>query len=315
MRCDLAAGRVAVTGAFGLIGRKVVRLLESRDVQVLSVAQPGSGVAASRRVAVVDLEDPDAIAGLFEGCIAVIHLAARAGGIVFQQQADADTFAVNRRLTDNVLAAARSCGVRRAFLASSAVVYAPSDAPVAEDSRKLSIEDRPSQYAWSKITDEVAAAWHADFETVVGRFGNVYGPGAPIDGPGATVVHALVGRALAAAPGSELEVWGDGTAVRSFIYVGDVARAIVHIVEHAPGGSVFNVDSGVPVTIAELASTIRDEVDPALRIRFDPTKPGGLPFRVQDATALGGIGFEPQVGLREGIRRTVAWNRSATEAG
>jgi GDP-L-fucose synthase len=105
-------------------------------------------------------------------------------------------------------------------------------------------------------------------------------------------------------------VWGDGSAVRSFVFVDDVADAVVRILGTGLPGAVYNVDSGVPVTIGDLAGIIVDEVNPALRLRFDPSKPSGPPVRVASIERLRGLGFEPSVDLREGLRRTVEWYRS-----
>ena len=298
-----------VTGGGGFIGGHVMDALAGCGAEPIAVVQAGvngrippvgSSVSA-------DLEDPDAVSRVLDGAELVVHLAARAGGIAFQRSADPAVFTVNRRITDNVLGAASAAGVKRVFLASSLVTYRASDETLTEDHPKLSVEDRPSPYAWSKITDEVVAEWHPDVETVVGRFGNIYGPGANFAGADATAVHALISRAVNLRNGEELEVWGDGKAVRSFVFVRDAADAVLTILASAPSGSTYNVDSGVPVTIAELATVVRDAVNPTLRLRFDASRPSGRPYRVPSVAALASLGFTAPTTLHNGVRVTVEW--------
>lgn len=306
----LRGRRVIVTGGHGFIGRHVVARLAAVGVDVLALHVPGTdpvrGFPADSRP--VDLEDAAGVAAACAHADAVIHLAARAGGIQFQSAGDDTVFEVNRRMTDNVLAAAGRNGISRVFLASSMVIYRPSDQPISEDHPQLEPDDHPSPYAWSKIVDEIAAAQHPDLEVCIGRFGNVYGPGGSFDPERSTVVHALIDRALRSTDG-ELTVWGDGTAVRSFVFVEDVARAVVLILGAGTPGAAYNVDSGIGHTIAEVATAVRDAVDPALRLRFDPSRPTGPKVRVGSIARLRALGFPAPVGLVDGLRETIAWRR------
>jgi GDP-L-fucose synthase len=298
---------VLVTGGHGFIGRHVVAALDQDGAEPVSVAQtagkahpdlPGESIA-------LDLEDGEQVAAVVDGFDLVVHLAARAGGIQFQQEGAADVFSSNRLITDNLLAACAGSGVGRLFIASSLVTYRTSSEPLTEASPQLGPADRPNPYAWSKMTDEVVAAWHPGLEVVVGRFGNVYGPGAPFEPDRSTVVHALIDRAARLDDGEDLEVWGDGSAVRSFVYVGDAAQAVLTTLTGGKPGEAYNIDSGVEVTIAGLASAVRDVVNPSLNIVFDPSKPAGAPYRVASVAKLAALGYEPLVGLEDGLRKTV----------
>lgn len=306
-----------VTGGHGFIGRHVVAALDQAGAKPVSVAQsaatshadlPGDSIA-------VDLEDGDRVAALVEGFDFVVHLAARAGGIQFQQEGAADVFSSNRLITDNLFAACASSQVERIYIASSLVTYRPSAEPLTEAHPQLGPADRPNPYAWSKITDEVAAAWHPQLDVVVGRFGNVYGPGAPFQPDRSTVVHALIDRAARLGDGEDLVVWGDGTAVRSFVYVGDAARAVLIALTEGDPGEAYNIDSGTEVTIAELASTVRDVVNPSLNLVFDPSKPAGAPYRVAAIAKLAALGYQPTVSLEDGLRRTLEWYRENVSSG
>lgn len=303
--------RVLITGAHGLVGRHVAALLDAEGVELVCPHRPGSvpPEGAPGRQVERDLER-EPIDDLLEDVDAVVHLAAQAGGIQLQEHSQAELYYANQAITRSVLASLARAAVRRVFLASSAVVYRdldldliPETAPVVSPA-----SDRVTAYAWSKLTDELAASWYAAagvLDPVIGRFTNVYGPGAPLDPERSMVVHSLVRKALEAGPDRRVEVWGDGTAVRSFLYVEDVARAVVVLLRRGRSGGVYNVDSSEPVTIAQLAEVVRDAVDPELVLEFDPSKPQGPRRRVLDSSALRALGFTPQVSLVDGVRATV----------
>lgn len=303
-------GPIVVTGAAGLVGRAIVAELARRGRPVRALVHEVDGkYDLAEDVMTVDLTNPDALDEAFHDAEGVVHLAARSGGIGFQSSTHDDVLRMNHRLTSNVLAAARAAGASQIFLASSAVVYRDRHRPLVEGDELVSPGAGPvSGYAWSKITDEVLADWYAgeDLRIVVGRFTNIYGPGGSFDPARSTVVHALVRRAVETPAGHDLVVWGSGRATRSFLFVDDCARAVLTILEHGTGGHAYNVDSGDPVTIRQLAETVRDAVDPALRLDFDTSKPEGTPFRVLDPSALRGLGFAPEVSLADGIAATVS---------
>ena len=301
---------VFATGGHGFIGRRVVAALVAAGARVICPYRsdgeavrdlPGEPIE-------LDLVDAAATAGAVAGCDTVVHLAARAGGITFQEASQAELFLSNQAVTASVLAAAAAAGVRRVFLASSAVVYAPQPGPVpiGEDDPLVGPGDDPSGYAWSKVCDEVLGGWHRDdLEVVAGRFTNVYGPHDPGAG-GGTVIHDLAARAVEAAPDGEFTVWGDGSAVRSFVYVDDAAAAVIRITASGAPGTAYNVDSGRAVTIAGVAGVVAAAAGPGVSLRFDPSRPSGEPFRVLDIARLRGLGWEPQVDLEEGVARVVA---------
>ena len=307
---------VLVTGGHGFIGRHVVTALARAGANPISVAQTGGTVVPDLpgETITLDLEDRDRVTAAMADIDGVIHLAARAGGIRFQQEGAEDVFTSNRRITDNLLASCAEAKVTRMFLASSLVTYRASSEPLTESHPQLGPADRPSPYAWSKITDEVVASWQQDLDIVIGRFGNVYGPGAPFETDRSTVVHALVDRAAQLGDGDELVVWGDGSAVRSFVFVEDAARAVLIALTNGEPGEAYNIDSGVQVTIAQLAAVVRDQVNPSLNLSFDPSKPAGAPYRIAAIDKLAAVGYAPAVGLEEGVRRTVEWYRETVSS-
>jgi GDP-L-fucose synthase len=258
-------------------------------------------------VRVIDASRLEELVGALDGCSSVVHLAARAGGV--QMQNTAGIFRANRTMTDTVLEACAESGIDDLFLASSQVVYRCSPLALDEGFPIASSVDSPTEYAWSKATDEVVGKWwgeHDDRRVVMGRFGNIYGPGAPYGASRSTVIHALIRRFSEAEPGSMVEVWGDGSAVRSFLYVGDAAAAVVAVLQHGEPGSVYNIDSGVPVSIMDLAREINDQVGSDLYLVFDADKPTGVPYRVGSIDRLAAIGYQPSTTLTEGLTATIS---------
>ena len=308
----MTLGRTAVVGGTGFIGRHVVSTLLDDGVDVFVIAHqddPGAAV----EVRTTDATDRDAVIAAMSGADTVIHLAARAGGI--QMQSGQEVYAANRTITDNVLTACETVGVQRIFFASSQVVYRPKPTPLSEDDPVVSVTDDPSPYAWSKAVDEVVVRWWADahdVEMTIGRFGNIYGEGAPYEASRSTVIHALTKRIVDAEASGEVDVWGDGSATRSFLYVTDAARAVVDVV--AMGSGVYNIDSGQPVTIRTVAETIAEHVSHEITLRFDASKPAGAPYRVGDVSRLAGLVWSAAVDLGDGIDRTIDDYRSGAAA-
>lgn len=312
---SIVGKRVVITGGAGFIGRRVASHLALRDAEVVVVGQERDGSAGLGFVE-ADLENPAATREALEGADAVIHLAARSGGIAFQDRSSDEIFWANTTMTRNVLHAAAEFDVRRVFLASSAVVYSRhAEGPLVEGSTMVSPSREPvSPYAWSKLTDEAQAQWWApQVSTVIGRFTNIYGPGAPSDGPSATVVHSLVKRAIDAAPDGNIVVWGDGTPVRSFMYVDDAAAAVVRVVERGISGGTYNIAPRESSSIADLAILIRDLAAPDANLSFDRSKPTGPPHRLPDPSALEQLGHRDETSLEEGVAAVVEDHRRPSD--
>lgn len=309
-------GPIAVTGAAGFVGRNVVRTLASRGDAVMAIVRPEDEIPDDfpAQVRALDVGDESVLEIALRDVARVVHLAARSGGIQLQEATNRDLYVENRRLTDSVLAACASVGVGRVFIASSAVVYRDSAASAIDEGDPIiGPGDAPTGYAWSKATDEVVAGWanrSGEIETVSGRFGNIYGPEASFDPVRSTVVHGLISRIVEAPEGGTVTVWGNGSAVRSFIYVEDVAAAIGIILDTGVAGVAYNVDTSDAIAIRDLAALIRDIAAPSVTLEFDSTMPAGPQRRVPDGSRLRSLGFVPSVALVDGLAATVDWYRT-----
>lgn len=301
---------VAVTGADGFLGNHVVEALRGQDVEVIEVVGP-RGTKDRAPVRKADLRRAEDAAGAVAGAASVVHLAARSGGIQLQQAGAMGLFHDNVSMTHNVLSAAAADGCGRVFLASSAVVYSSlaTEHPLTESARTISPpREDVDAYAWGKLTDEQLGRWvgrDRGLEVVVGRFDNVYGPGASFDPSRSTVVHALAKKAVDAAPNGVVEVWGTGKAQRSFVHVRDAARAVVTVLDIGESGRPYNISATGGVMIADLAERLAELAGDDMQLRFRPDKPDGEPRRVLDPAALQGLGFEATVSVGDGLQEVV----------
>ncbi|HSQ57415.1 MAG TPA: NAD-dependent epimerase/dehydratase family protein, partial [Gemmata sp.] len=212
--------------------------------------------------------------------------------------------------TLNVLNAARKAGVRRVVYAASASAYGGASDPAGQD------EDTPlvalSPYAAAKLAGEFYCQSFAatyGLETVRLRFFNVFGPRQRADSPYSGVI-AIFTAALTA--GRVPTVHGDGLQSRDFVYVADVADALIRAA-NVPGisGQVFNVGTGKSVTLLELIQELNSSLGTSIVPVHGQPRPGDIRHsRARIARIQKALGYAPEVAFGEGLRRTLEWYRS-----
>jgi GDP-L-fucose synthase len=207
-----------------------------------------------------------------------------------------------------VLEAARRAGVRRLVYTSSIGAYASAEVFV-ESHEVGTFSDSPMDFAgWAKRVAELQAhaygvQYGLDGYALV-RPSNVYGPGDNFDPENAMVVPTLLMRIHCRE--NPVLIWGDGSAIRDFVYSRDVAEGALLALHHGTRGSYVNLGGGSPVTIRELVETLRGFLD--FHYQFDISKPGGSPRRVMDISrARAWIGYRPTTSLAEGLETTWNW--------
>jgi UDP-glucose 4-epimerase len=296
-----------VTGGGGFVGSNLVhRLLElGDDVVVLDNFSTGNRG---------NLGDIDGQVEVVEGELRSyerVHAAARDVEIVFHQgalpsvprsvQDPLTTSAVNVEGTLNVLLAARDRGVRRVVFASSSSVYGNSgDLPRVETQHT----DPISPYGVSKLAAErycVAFSRVYDLETVALRYFNVFGPRQDPTSQYAAVVPRFI---TSIAEGRPVPIHGDGSQSRDFTYVANVVDANVLAADaHDVNGAVLNVATGRRATVTELAETIGEILGRPVEKAFLPDRAGDVRDSWADISlARELLGFEPRVGLEDGLR-------------
>jgi UDP-glucose 4-epimerase len=301
--------RVLVTGGGGFIGSNLVRaLLERGDtVRVLDNFSTGNRANLDDldiEVVEGELRSYERVHAAVRSVETVFHLGAL-GSVPRSVQDPLTSSAVNVEGTLNVLLAARDEGVRRVVYSSSSSVYGTRrELPVPESSPP----DPISPYGVAKLAAEryciSFSRVYESFETVVLRYFNVFGPRQSPFSQYAAVVPLFV---TAIAEGRPITIHGDGGQSRDFTYVANVVDATMRAAEvAAANGRIFNVAAGSPGSVNDVADTIGRLLGKPVEKEFQPPRPGDIRDSWADITAAREtLGFEPTVGLEEGLRRTV----------
>jgi UDP-glucose 4-epimerase len=292
---------VAVTGGAGFIGSNVVDALvgAGRTVRVLDQTRPHRDDVEWHPVDILDVES---LQPAVEGTEATFHLAAMAD--VNDIYADpAGAVAVNVQGTVNVLEAARRADAGRVILASTVWVYGATVGDVVDEDTPFTLDTDRHLYITTKIASELACRDYLnlyDRPFTVLRYGIPYGPRMRET----TVMSAFFRRALA---GEALTIDGDGMQSRNFVYVEDLARAHLLALLPQAENQVINVDGPVPVTIRQVAELTAELVGD-VEVSFGPSRPGDLkPQTVLNDKSRELLGWEPRVGIEDGMRRSFEW--------
>lgn len=313
MTVDRAA-RTYVAGHRGLVGSAVWRQL----------AAAGFTNLVGRTSAELDLRDRYATFRLFdvEKPATVVLAAARVGGIGANAAEPVQFLSDNLRIQLNVLDAALCAGVERLlFLGSSCIYPKLAPQPISEDALLTGpLEPTNDAYAIAKIAGILhvqAARRQHGVHWISAMPTNLYGPGDSFDPERSHVLPGLLRRIseAAAEDAPEVVVWGTGTPRREFLHVDDLARACLLLLDSYDAPEPINVGTGVDLTIRELAETIARVVDFQGRLVFDPSRPDGTPRKLLDVSRLSALGFQPSIGLEDGIRSTYEWYRETAGAG
>lgn len=313
---DLSKLRIMVTGGAGFLGKSVVQQLRAAGAEQIVVP----------RSAEFDLTDGHAAARLFAQTRPelVFHLAAQVGGIGANLEHPGSFFRDNMAMGLHVLEQARVFGVQKVVIAGTICAY-PKFAPVPfkeEDLWNGYPEETNAPYGIAKKALLVMAnAYRQEFgSNFVTLFPvNLYGPEDNFDLGSSHVIPAMLRKFLAAqrAEESEVELWGDGSPTREFLYVDDAARGLILAAQSYDKPEPVNLGAGFEISMRELAQKISDLVGFKGSVRWNSAKPNGQPRRMLNTErAEREFGFHAQVSLDEGLRRTLEWfeaNRARAE--
>lgn len=309
----LAGKKVYVAGHRGMVGRALVRRLTREDCEILT---------ASR--AELDLMDQHAVRAWMADRRpdAVFIAAAKVGGILANGTFPADFLYDNLMIEANLIEAAfRNDTEKVCFLGSSCIYPKFAEQPIREDALLTgSLEPTNEWYAIAKIAGiKLAQAYRRqhgrDFISAMPT--NLYGPGDNFDLRSSHVLPALIRKAHEAknAGADSITIWGTGAPKREFLHVDDCADACVFLMKTYSEDTHVNVGSGEDVTILELVELVCEVVGFKGAIVRDETKPDGTPRKLLSAEKLRSMGWEPMIGLRDGIAATYDWfleHRAAT---
>ena len=297
--------RIGVTGGAGFIGSHVVDCLVAagHDVAVVDMRAPHRSDVAYFEA---DILDGSGLSRATRGCDALFHLA----GVADVNHAAADpvgTAEANVVGTTKVWEAARNNDVGRVILASTVWVYsaARGDGPLTEDT-PLWIADAGHVYTSSKIAAEMLVHNYLELygqEFTILRYGIPYGPRMR----DALVLPRFVSRAVAGEP---ITVHGDGSQVRNYVYVEDLAEAHVLALGEPGRNQVFNLEGAEVVSLRRLIETIGHVLGHEIDVEYVPARAGDYRGQIVSAEkAARVLDWQPEVGLEEGVRRYVEWYR------
>jgi GDP-L-fucose synthase len=295
-----------VTGGTGLIGRQVAQILCEAGARVTIVSLDKLKVHAKARHIFGDLTDLAFCKKVTRGMDFVFHLAGIKGSMEVSKTKLASHFVPTIMFNTNTLEACRLNKVRKVVYTSSIGAYSSAEVFRESDYNPAS---EPMDFAgWAKRVAEMQIyAYHTQYgldNFAIVRPSNVYGPGDNFDPDNAMVIPSLLYRIYKKE--DPVVIWGDGSAIRDFVYSRDVAEGVILALYYGTKGKFVNLGSGKGYSIKELVEALRSFLD--FNYVFDATKPGGFPRRVMDISlARSLINYEPSTGLQEGLKNSWEW--------
>ena len=307
--------KIFIAGHKGMVGSALVSLLKTQDIELITKDRKE-----------LDLLNHQNVQNFFESKkIDQVYLAAaKVGGIHANNTYPADFIYKNLVIQNNVIHNAFLSGVKKLLFLGSSCIY-PKDAsqPVREEellTGKLEPTNEP--YAIAKIAGikmcesynrQYGKSHNIDYRSIMPT--NLYGPGDNYHPENSHVIPALIYRFHKAKINNlpNVTIWGTGTPKREFLYVDDMARASIYLMnldkniydkQTSSMCSHINVGSGKDLAIKELAETIKEVVGFKGGINFDPTKPDGIPRKLLDSKLINSLGFKPEISLKDGLIKT-----------
>lgn len=306
-----------VTGGAGFIGSHIARhlVMQGEDVTVLDNFSTGKRENISDLpVSLIegDIVDMECVRKAVKGVDIVFHQAALSS-VGRSMEDPASTHLVNTTGTLNVLEASRQEGVRRVVFASSSSVYGNTETLPKHEKM---VPSPISPYAISKLIGEMYCKAYSEqfgLETVALRYFNVFGPRQDVNSDYAAVIPKFADALL---NGERPIIYGDGEQTRDFTYVGNVVQANIAASQaHFTAGSVINVACGQRCGLNKLLLMIEGILDIDVQPIFTETRQGDVKHSLASIdVAAKVLGYQPQVGLEEGLKSTIDWYVESIDA-
>ena len=307
--------KIFIAGHKGMVGSALVRFLKIQDIELIT---------KSRKE--LDLLNHQDVQKFFvnEKIDQVYLAAAKVGGIHANKTYPADFIYKNLMIQNNVIHNAFLSGVKKLLFLGSSCIY-PKDAnqPMREEELLTGkLEPTNESYAIAKIAGikmcesynrQYGKSHNIDYRRIMPT--NLYGPGDNYHPKNSHVIPALIYRFHEAKINNlpNVTIWGTGTPKREFLYVDDMAKASIHLMnldkniydkQTSSMCSHINVGSGKDLAIKELAEIIKDVLGFKGGINFDPTKPDGISKKLLDSKLINSLGFKPEISLKDGLIKT-----------
>ncbi len=302
--------RVCVTGGDGFLGKNVVRQLRERGAKEIFVPliKDYNLVEPTDAARVLDDAKPDVI----------IHLAAHVGGIGANREHPAEFFYDNLMMGVQLMHQAWKRGVEK-FVAIGTVCAYPKFTPVPfkeDDIWNGYPEETNAPYGLAKkmlLVQAQAYRQQYGYNAIFLLPVNLYGPGDNFNPRSSHVIPALIRKCVEAQENGqgEVQIWGDGSPTREFLFVEDAAKGIVMASEKYNGADPVNLGSGFEISIKDLAGLIARLTGFNGKLVYQTDQPNGQPRRALDITrAQQMFGFKAQVDFEEGLQKTIEWFRA-----
>ena len=301
--------KVFVAGHKGLVGSAIVRNLKSKGfTNILTVDKEQLDLTRTLEVKMFfNMEEPDY----------VFLAAAKVGGIGANSLYPAEFIHDNLMIQTNIIDAAYRSGVTKLlFLGSSCIYPKFANQPITEDQLLTgSLEGSNDAYAIAKIAGiKMCQAYRKqyDFNAISLMPTNLYGINDNFDLQNSHVLPAMIRKFHEAAllRHGKVTLWGDGSPMREFLNVDDLAEACFVCMDKYESDDIINIGTGEDVTIKELAETVAKVVDFRRTIEWDTSKPNGTPRKVLNVDKIKSLGWEPKISLKNGIKSTYDWYRT-----
>ena len=298
--------KIYIAGHRGMVGSAVWRALKKKGYTQL-IGKTSASLDLRNQQAVLDFyknEKPEV----------VINAAARVGGILANKNFPYQFLMENMQIQNNLISGALEAGIDKFIFLGSSCIYPKLAAQPLKEEYLLTAPLEPTNewYAVAKITGVKAC------QAIKNQFGkdyvslmptNLYGSFDNFDLQTSHVLPAMLRKFHEAKhnDNSDVILWGSGTPMREFLFVDDMAEAVVFAVEHELPEYLYNIGSGKDITIKELAETIQKVTGHRGGIIWDSEKPDGTPRKLMDVTKMRDLGWSYSTELREGIEKTYAW--------
>jgi len=297
---------IYIAGHHGMVGSAIWRTLTAKGYINLTGASSKE----------LDLRNQSAVKDFIRKIKpdVIIDAAAKVGGILANNNYPYQFLMENMQIQNNLINVAHNLDVDKFIFLGSSCVY-PKLAPQPLKEEYLltsSLEPTNEWYALAKITgikacEAIRKQFEKDFVSLMPT--NLYGTHDNFDLNSSHVLPAMIRKFHEAKQNNNAVVvlWGSGSPMREFLFVDDMAEAVVFALENVLPDSLYNVGTGVDLTIKELAITIQKIVGHSGEIIWDDTKPDGTPRKLLDVTRMHEIGWKHQMNLEEGIQKTYSW--------
>ena len=297
--------KIYIAGHRGMVGSAVWRALENKGYTNL----------LGKTSTELDLRNQQAVLDFYtiEKPVMVIDAAARVGGILANSDFPYQFLMENMQIQNNLIDGALNAGIEKFIFLGSSCIY-PKFAPQPLKEKYLltdSLEPTNEWYALAKITgvkacQAVRNQFNKDYVSLMPT--NLYGYFDNFDLETSHVLPAMLRKFHEAKLNNEpVKLWGSGTPMREFLFVDDMAEAVVYALENKLPEYLYNVGSGKDITIKELAETIQKVTGHQGEIIWDSEKPDGTPRKLMDVSKMKEMGWEYTTELKEGIEKTYAW--------